>query len=102
MFLALYETLIRPHLEFAPPVWTPLYKKDAIVLENVQRRATQLIKALSKKTYQERLKELGLPSLEYRKLRADAIEVFKIINRIDVVNINKFFTNSGVYRNSRA
>ena len=38
------------------------------------------------------MKDLGLPSLEYRRLRADVIEVFKIINRIDVVNVDKFFT----------
>lgn len=43
-------------------------------------------------TYQERLQELGLPSLEYRQLKADVIEVFKIINSIDTVNIEKFFT----------
>ena len=91
MFLALYKTLIRPHLEYASPARTPLYKKDAIVLENVQRRATRLVKALSGKTYQERLKELGLPSLEVRRLRADVIEVFKSINRINV-NIDKFLT----------
>ena len=60
MFLALYKTLIRAHLEKLTPVWTPLYKKDAIVLENVHWRANRLVKALSGKTYQERLKELGL------------------------------------------
>ena len=85
MFLDLYKTLVRQHLEYATPVWTPLYNKNAIVLENVQRRATNLVKTLSGMSYQVRLKELGLPSLEYRKLRADVIEVFKIINKIDNV-----------------
>ena len=42
-------------------------------------------------TYQERLQELGSPSLEYRRLRADAIEVFKI-NRLDIVNIEEIYT----------
>ena len=78
MFLDLYKTLVRPHLEYAAPIWTPLYEKDSIMLENVQRRATRLVKALSGLTYQERLLELGLPSLEYRRLRADVIEVYKI------------------------
>ena len=104
MFLDLYKTLVRPHLEYATPIWTPLYKKDSIMLENVQRRATRLVKALSGLTYQERLLELGLPSLEYRRLRADVIEVYKIINQIDKINIDKFFTftqNAGNRGHSR-
>ena len=74
------------------------------MLENVQRRATILVKALSGLTYQERLLELGLPSLEYRRLRADVIEVYKIINQIDKINIDKFFTfaqNTGTRGHSR-
>ena len=104
MFLDLYKTLVRPHLEYATPIWTPLYKKDSIMLENVQRRATRLVKALSGLTYQERLLELGLQSLEYRRLRADVIEVYKIINQIDKINIDKFFTfaqNAGTRGHSR-
>ena len=37
-------------------------------------------------------KKLGLPSLEYRRLRSDVIEVYKILNQLDRVSINKFFT----------
>ena len=39
MFLDLYKTLVGPHLEYATPVCTPLYRED----ENVQRRATRLV-----------------------------------------------------------
>ena len=42
MFLNLYESIVRPHLEYATPVWSPFYKKDKIIIENVQRRATNL------------------------------------------------------------
>ena len=41
--------------------------------------------------YLERSQVLGLSSLEYRRLRFDVIEVFKIINKIDVVNTEKIF-----------
>ena len=41
MFLNLYKTIVRSHLEYAPLV---LYKKAKIILENVQRRATRLVK----------------------------------------------------------
>jgi hypothetical protein len=62
-----------------------IYKKEAIQLENVQRRATKLIKNIQHKTYTQRLKYLGLPSLQYRRLRADMIETYKILNNIDKV-----------------
>ena len=35
MFLNLYKSLVRPHLEYATPVWSPFYKKDKIIIENV-------------------------------------------------------------------
>ena len=80
MFLKLYVTLIRPILEYANQVWNPYYKKDIDMLENVQRRATKMIPGLRNKPYEERLKELNLPSLAYRRSRGDMIETFKIIS----------------------
>ena len=93
MFLNLYKSLVRPHLEYATSVWSPMYKKDSITLENIQRRATRLVNSLSGRTYEDRLKILGLPTLEYRRLRADVIQVYKILNQIDRVDIDKFFFN---------
>ena len=48
-------------------------KKDKIAIENVQHRATKLVKSTSHMSYSERLQILGLPSLEYRRERADFI-----------------------------
>ena len=64
MFLNLYKSLVRPHLEYATGVWSPQYKKDMIAIENIQRRATRLLPSFKDKTYHKRLKSLGLPSLE--------------------------------------
>ena len=61
-----------------------------IAIENVQRRATQLVTSIKHLSYQERLKKLGLPSLEYRRERADLIEVYKIMNNIDQVEKDTF------------
>ncbi len=70
MFVQLYKSLVRPHLEYATPVWSPLLKKDRVAIENVQRRASRLLQAYKNKEYQERLRSLGLPFLEYRRERA--------------------------------
>ena len=94
MFLNLYKSLVRPHLEYVTSVWSPMYKKDSIMLENVQSRTTRLMNLLSGRTYDDRLKTLGLPTIEYRRLRADVIQVYKIFNQIDRVDIDKFFTMS--------
>ena len=67
-------------------------QKDAVVLENIQRRATRMVNCLKHLPYNERLKKLGIPSLEYRRLRAGVIEVYKIVNQIDRMPIDKFFT----------
>ena len=43
MFLNLFKSVVRPHLEYASTIWSPMYKKDKIQIENVQRRAMRLV-----------------------------------------------------------
>ena len=61
------------------------------MLEKIQRRATKLIPELRDLTYEERLKECGLTTLETRRLRGDQIEVFKILNGYENIDSNIFF-----------
>ena len=79
-FKKLYTALVRPHLEYAQAVWSPYKKKDKAIVESVQRRATKMIPGLGDKDYDERLKDLKLPTLCYRRIRGDMIEVFKLVN----------------------
>ena len=100
IFLNLYKSIIRPHLEYATPVWSPLYKKDKIVIENVQRRATKLVSTCKNLPYHERLRKLGLPTLEYRRERADMIQIYKILHGIDKIDKDKLLTPA-LYRATR-
>jgi len=81
-FVTLYKSLVRSHLEYANSVWYPKRKIDVDKLECVQKRATELIPELSKKSYCDRLKALKLPTLKYRLYRGDMIELFQIINGV--------------------
>ena len=74
----LYISMVRPHLEYAFQVWSPTLESDISKLEKIQRRATKIPTALKNMSYDDRLKTLGLTTLEERRKRGDLICMFKI------------------------
>ena len=76
----LFIALVRPHLEFANSVWSPRFQKDRILIERVLHRASKCVPGLGNLEYEDRLKKLRIPSMSYRRLRGDLIEVYKFVH----------------------
>ena len=66
-------------------------KKDIEKIEKVQRRATRMMMGREVLDYESRLKRVGLTTLETRRLRADMLEVYKIMNGMEGIIEAKFF-----------
>ena len=98
--LSLYKSVVRPKLEYCIQAWRPHLAKDIDLMERVQHRATKLISSLRKETYENRVKILGLTTLETRRLRGDLIEAFKIMKGFEDVSWNKFFKMSSTHHQS--
>ena len=82
LIVPLYNTIVRPQLEY----WRPYRKNDK--LERIQRRATKIIPELRYLSYESRLLQCGLTTLDTRRLRGDQIELFKIVNGYEDVDRN--------------
>lgn len=78
-------------MEYCVQIWNPYFIKDIKLLEGVQRRSTKLVEGIEHLKYDVRLHYLGLTRLDYRRVRSDLIETFKIINRIYNVHTDTFF-----------
>ena len=89
LVVPLYKALVRPHLEYCIQAWRPYSKKEK--LERIQRKATKMIPELRDLSYESRLLQCGLTTLETSRLRGDQIEVFKIVNGYEDVDRNMFF-----------
>ncbi|KAG0417085.1 hypothetical protein EQH57_1038, partial [Dictyocoela roeselum] len=98
--LTLYNTLVRPLLEYAVQCWSPTLVQDIERLERVQARATKMITSIRHKGCQRRLRELNFFIVEKRRLREQLIETFKILKGFNnIEHRNLFMLNNNPSRN---
>jgi len=95
VFVRLYKQYVRPHLEFSTQAWSPWTVGDKETLEKVQRRAVKMVSGLESSDYNERLRELGLDSLEERRYHADMAMVYRITNGHGNLSHGTWFEKAG-------
>ena len=89
--LTLYKSLVRPHLEYCTAASSQHYANDKVLLEKIQHRFTRMIVGMKELPYEERLRRLGLWTLEERRVRADLIEVYGMSKGLSKVKFDYFF-----------
>ncbi|BHF62672.1 hypothetical protein SprV_0200565700 [Sparganum proliferum] len=99
LFGKTYGAFVRSHLEYAVQAWRPWLKKDYQRLERVQAMATKMVKNLHLLPYESRLTELNLFPLNYRQLRGDLIQTYRIVrSRECALDFDDFFELAGTDR----
>jgi hypothetical protein len=92
VIVKLYKSLVRPRLEYCVQAWSPHLRKDIDRIERVQRRATKMIEGLGDVSYEGRLQQTELLSLEKRRVRGDLIQVFKIMKGFCKIDYTVFLS----------
>ena len=97
---SLYTTLVRPHLEYAAPIWDPHLVKDIIKLENVQKFAMKMCSKQWDMGYQDLLELSQLPTLQNRRLYLKLCTLYKIIHGYFYFPPNVFVPQVSRYNSS--
>ena len=81
LLFLMYKSLVIPHLEYVVQAWSPHQLGHIRLIGGVQSRFTRIIPELKSLTYEARL---NLITLEIRRIRGYLIEVYRILNGLDV------------------
>ena len=80
----MYKALVKPKIEYCAQTWSPNLEKNKLLIEKIQRRATEMIEGLGKLSYNEILRRTGLTTLEERRIRGDLIVTFEMVNGMSI------------------
>ena len=92
MFRLLFKSLVRFILVYCSSVWIPYTKVSARKIDEIQRLATKMAGIFKDVSYSDRLRIISIPSLQFRRLRTDMIQVYKILNGYEDIDTECFFT----------
>ncbi len=91
----LFQTYMRPHLEYAIQAWSPWQVGDVDELEKVQKKMVSAVTGLAGTTYEEKLAELGMLTLSARRAMLDLQQAYKIISKQEDLEPTTWFQNIG-------
>ena len=80
ILLQLYISLVRPHLEYASPVWNPYLQKNINTLEEVQKFALRMCSKQRDQAYSQLLQLFNIPTLSECRLYLDLCTMFKVVH----------------------
>lgn len=86
----LYTALVRSNLEYGSSLWGGTTKRNLKLLEGVQRRATNFILQYPDLTYNDRLLELSLLPLSFRREINDLLTFFRCKNNMYDLSLDNF------------
>ena len=85
-YLKMYQCFVRPILEYASQVWSPVLKCNIDRIEKVQRYYSRRI-CPRNMVYLDRLMHLKIDSLEERRIKCDLVLFYKLITNQIVIEI---------------
>ena len=84
----LFNSLVRPILEYNCEIWSPFKLQDISQIEQIQRAFTNRITGMDDLDYWERLKSLNIMSLQRRREKIIITAIWKIKNKLIPNSIN--------------
>jgi len=91
VFPRINRTYVRPLLEYSVQAWNPSKVEDINTLEKVQRRALRMINDQGDASYETKLRNIGMTTLQARRERGDMIQVYKFLNDASGLDKNEYF-----------
>ncbi|KFQ71339.1 hypothetical protein N335_13245, partial [Phaethon lepturus] len=88
------SALVRPHLESCIQLWSPQHRKDMDLLKRVQKGATKMIRGMEHLPYEDRLRGLGLFSLEKRRLWRNLSAAFQYLKGASKKDGDRLFSRA--------